>query len=89
MTLAHAINKALAGAEVLRQKSTSAIGNAEVALLIEQCTAIEHVCEVARKHLKPAPPSEIAEAILDSALAMLAQVREFEIKSIAQKGTRQ
>jgi hypothetical protein len=54
MTLAHAINKALAGAEVLRRKAAVRFApHAEVALLIEQCKAIEHVCAVARQHLKP------------------------------------
>jgi hypothetical protein len=65
LTLAHAIAKALSGAEVLRQKATVPFTpNAEVALLIEQAKAIEHICAVARQHLKPAPSSDIAAAIL-------------------------
>jgi hypothetical protein len=66
MTLVHAIAKALAGAEILRQKATVPYTpNAEVALLIEQCKAIEHVCAVARQHLQPEPAGRIAEAMLN------------------------
>jgi hypothetical protein len=72
MTLAQAIAKAQAGAEVLRQKATVPFTpNAETALLIEQCKSIEHVCAVARQHLAPESVEHIAQAMLDRAPAQV------------------
>ena len=59
--------------------------NAEVALLIEQAKAIEHVCAVARQHLKPAPSEDIARAILAEMLPRLDDRMAEAVKAVRAK----
>lgn len=69
MTLAQAILKATAGAEILREKATVPFTpSAERALLIEQAAAIGILADIARQHLMPAPAADIAEALASATL---------------------
>ena len=91
MTLAEALAHAPEIASDLRARAEYSWGP-RVEILREQARAVEIMAETCREDLKPGLRSELlaAEAMLDRALAMPAdQVREFEIKTIAQKGPKQ
>ena len=92
MTLAEALAHAPEIARQLRARADNTLWGEWAALHIEQARAVEIMAETCREDLKPGLRSELlaAEAMLDRALAMPAdQVREFEIKTIAQKGPKQ